>query len=85
MIESQPLSLRRTKWDANTDDDVFTDVLVAHLGEEYREPLILTCGRAVRDVHLIYVPWDGKWERLRGQKRYRDLLRRSEWALRARG
>lgn len=32
---------------------------------------------AVRDVHLIYVPWDVKWQALRGAKRFRDLLRRA--------
>ena len=26
---------------------------------------------AVRDVHLIYVPWDAKWETLRESKRFR--------------
>ena len=32
---------------------------------------------AVHDVHLIYVPWDSKWETLMGEKRLRDLLKRS--------
>ena len=32
---------------------------------------------SVHDVHLIYVPWDAKWEALRGEKRFRDFLRRS--------
>ena len=31
----------------------------------------------VHDVHLIYVPWDSKWETLMGEKRFRDLLKRS--------
>ena len=32
---------------------------------------------AVRDVHLIDVPWDAKWETLRNDRRFRDLLTRS--------
>ena len=32
---------------------------------------------AIHDVHLIYLPWDSKWETLMGEKRFRNLLKRS--------
>ncbi|MBI2833553.1 MAG: hypothetical protein HYX76_03895 [Acidobacteria bacterium] len=43
VIESQPLALRRSESEANTEDAIFTDVpFWRRLAEEYREPLILT-------------------------------------------
>ena len=31
---------------------------------------------ALRDVHLIYLPWDPKWDRFRQDERFCDLLKR---------
>lgn len=31
---------------------------------------------AVRDVHLIYLPWDPKWDRLRTDRRFQELMNR---------
>lgn len=43
VIESHPRELRRAKSDANMEDAIFTDVpFWKRLGEEYRQPLILT-------------------------------------------
>jgi hypothetical protein len=43
VIESQPLELRRREGTGATEDAIFTDVpFWKRLGEEYREPLILT-------------------------------------------
>lgn len=43
VIESQPLELRRREGTGGTEDALFTDVpFWKRLGEEYREPLILT-------------------------------------------
>jgi hypothetical protein len=43
VIESQPLELRRSEGTGETEDAIFTDVpFWKRLGEEYREPLILT-------------------------------------------
>jgi tetratricopeptide (TPR) repeat protein len=54
-------------------------VALGYLGLNDRERVFewLEQALAVRDVHLIYVPWDRKWESLRKEKRFRDLLRRS--------
>ena len=63
-------------------------VALGYLGVNDEEQVFAWLERAlaVRDVHLIYVPWDGKWEKLRGEPRFRDLLRRSGLgAERARG
>jgi tetratricopeptide (TPR) repeat protein len=54
-------------------------VAMGHLGLNDKAQVFkwLEQALAVRDVHLIYVPWDAKWEALRGEKRFRDFLRRS--------
>jgi TolB-like protein/Flp pilus assembly protein TadD len=54
-------------------------VALGHLGLGDTEKVFerLEQALAVRDVHLIYVPWDVKWQALRGEKRFRDLLRRA--------
>jgi tetratricopeptide (TPR) repeat protein len=54
-------------------------VALGHLGLNDKEQVFewLEQALAVRDVHLIYVPWDARWETVRGEKRFRDLLRRS--------
>jgi tetratricopeptide (TPR) repeat protein len=62
-------------------------VALVHLGLSDKEQVFewIEQALAVRDVHLIYVPWDAKWGTLRGEKRFRDLLRRSGLGRRARG
>jgi tetratricopeptide (TPR) repeat protein len=54
-------------------------IALGYLGLNDEEQVLkwLEQSLAIRDVHLIYVPWDGKWEKLRGEKRFRDFLRRS--------
>jgi TolB-like protein/Flp pilus assembly protein TadD len=54
-------------------------IALGHLGLNDKERVFewLEQALAVRDVHLIYVPWDVKWQALRGEKRFRDLLRRA--------
>jgi tetratricopeptide (TPR) repeat protein len=50
---------------------------LVYLGLNDVEPVFewLEQAVAVRDVHLIYVPWDAKWDSLRDEKRFQDLLR----------
>jgi TolB-like protein/Flp pilus assembly protein TadD len=54
-------------------------VALGHLGLNNREQVFewLEQALGVRDVHLIYVPWDAKWEPLNGENRFRDLLKRA--------
>jgi tetratricopeptide (TPR) repeat protein len=47
------------------------------LGDDEEALAWLTQAAESRDVHLMYVPVDAKWDRLRGQPRLTELLRRS--------
>ena len=50
-----------------------------HLGRGADDDALAWLTRAyeTRDVHLMYVPVDAKWDRLRADPRLTDLLRRS--------
>lgn len=54
-------------------------IALGYLGLNEKEQVLAWVERAVsvRDVQLIYLPWDSKWDTLRDEKRFRDLLRRS--------
>lgn len=53
-------------------------VALAHVAFEEDERVFDALERALadRDVHLIYLPLDPKWDRLRQHDRFRDVLSR---------